>query len=69
VIRRADAPAADGSGRARDEGRVTSVAFSPDSGRTLVLGYLSRELAEPGARVVVETQSGSVDGEVVRLGG
>jgi len=69
VIRRADAAAADGSGRARDEERVTSAAFSPHAGRTLVLGYLSRELAEPGARVVVETPSGSVGGEVVRLAG
>ena len=34
-------------------GRVTSAALSPTLGRVIALGYLPRDLAEPGSRVSV----------------
>jgi folate-binding protein YgfZ len=35
----------------RDVGRVTSAAFSPVLGRTVALGYVQRDLADPGTSV------------------
>jgi folate-binding protein YgfZ len=50
-------------------GHITSAAFSPGAGRVLALGYVKRNLAEPGARVEAETGGGWVKGEIVRLAG
>jgi len=68
AVRAAEAAASTG-GHARDVGRITSSAFSPGIGRTLALAYVARELAEPGARVAVDTPSGVVAGEIVKLAG
>ena len=50
-------------------GRVTSVAFSPRLDRTIALGYVPRDHAEPGVRVSVESLAGPVEGEILRLAG
>ena len=50
----------------RDEvvGRVTSSVFSPVLGKVIALGYLPRDLAEPGTRVQVSLQDELVEGLV-----
>ncbi len=44
----------------REIGRITSAAYSPGAGRWIALGYLRRELAEPGIEL-------SVDGVTVQV--
>jgi folate-binding protein YgfZ len=50
----------------REVGRLTSVAWSPDSSAIIALGYLQRDLAETGRRVAVGRQAG-VEAEVTGL--
>jgi len=70
VVRARAEPATSPTGAARDAGRITSCAFSPKHGRTVALGYVPRELAEPGVALAVETSDGAVAAaEVVRLAG
>ncbi len=64
-----EAPESADATPARDVGRITSVAFSPKVDRMLALGYVSRERAEVGTRVIVETAAGSVAGEILKLAG
>lgn len=45
----------------RDVGRVTSAAWSPGVGRSVGLGYVRRELAEPGTRLEVLSGSERVE--------
>ncbi|MGH9163592.1 MAG: YgfZ/GcvT domain-containing protein [Vicinamibacteraceae bacterium] len=46
----------------REVGRITSAAWSPDLGRSIGLGYVRRDLAEPGTRLEVLS-----DGERVEV--
>ncbi len=64
-----EGPASAGPAPARDIGRITSVAFSPQAGRTLALAYVARDLAEVGNQVVADTPTGQVAGEIVRMAG
>jgi folate-binding protein YgfZ len=41
-----------------DVGRITSAAWSPRLGRVVALGYVARESAEPGRRVVASAAGG-----------
>jgi glycine cleavage system T protein len=45
----------------RDAGRVTSVAFGPSLDRTVALGMVRREAAEPGTRLAVATRGEAAD--------
>lgn len=49
----------------RDIGRVTSAGWSPALERPIALGYVSRDLAEPGTRVDAEGVDGVVTLQVV----
>ncbi|HSG02044.1 MAG TPA: glycine cleavage T C-terminal barrel domain-containing protein [Vicinamibacterales bacterium] len=70
VVRARAEPASSQTGAAGDAGRVTSCAFSPKHGRMVALGYVPRELAEPGVALAVETSDGAAAAaEVVRLAG
>jgi folate-binding protein YgfZ len=53
--------------RAEVTGKVTSAAFSPHSNRVVALGYVHRDMAEVGARVVVG--SGPAEADVTGLAG
>jgi folate-binding protein YgfZ len=64
-----EAPESADATPARDVGRITSVAFSPKVDRMLALGYVARDRAEVGTRVIVETAAGSVTGEILKLAG
>ena len=48
-------------------GVITSSAFSPTVGAAVAMGYVKRDLTEPGTRVEVETARGPLPAEVVRL--
>lgn len=50
----------------REIGYVTSSAFSPTLKKTIALGYIRRELIEPGTRVLVNTGGESKSAEVVK---
>jgi len=69
TVRAAEDQAPPGGPQTRDVGRITSTAVSPATGRTLALAYVARELAEPGKRVEVDTPSGAVTGEILKLAG
>ena len=45
-------------------GRITSSVFSPVLGKVIALGYLPRDLVEPGTRVQVSLQDDRVEGLV-----
>lgn len=46
-------------------GQVTSAAFSPTLGAPVALGYVRREVMEPGNRVEAELGTGSAQAEIV----
>lgn len=48
----------------RDVGVITSAAYSPRQGRAVALGYVKRELAEPGTTVQIAWDDGCVDAVV-----
>lgn len=48
-------------------GSVTSVTRSPALGRTVALGYVHRDFAEPGTRLTIETPSGVISARVAAL--
>jgi folate-binding protein YgfZ len=50
-------------------GRITSAAPSPRTDRTLALGYVKRDNADPGNRVEAGTGAEWVAGEILRLAG
>jgi aminomethyltransferase len=53
---------------ATDEvGTVTSGVFSPALARAIAMGYVRREVMEPGSRLMIEVGSESIPAEVVRL--
>ncbi len=52
-----------------DVGRITSAAWSPRLGRVVALGYLARESAEPGRRVVASAAGGDASADVLALAG
>ncbi|MEM4408232.1 MAG: aminomethyltransferase family protein [Candidatus Caldarchaeum sp.] len=62
-IPRAGARIKDGE---RDVGYITSSVFSPRKGRVIALGYIRRELLEPGTRVAVEADGEMVPAEVAK---
>ncbi len=45
-------------------GRVTSGSFSPSMGRAIALGYIERDLAEPGTVVAIRTDRGVLQAAV-----
>ena len=52
------------AGKAEPVGRVTSAVYSPTLGKAIALGYLPRELAEPGTAVQVALASERADAVV-----
>ncbi len=48
-------------------GSVTSGAFAPYLGKSLAMGYLRADLAEPGRRVEVDLRGRAAEAEVVEL--
>ena len=50
----------------REVGRLTSGTLSPTLGEGIALGYLSAELARPGARVEVDVRGTEIPAQVVR---
>lgn len=54
---------------ANPTGRLTSVAFSPAKERFVALGYVHRDVAEPGRHVTVQSSSGEGTAEIVGLAG
>jgi folate-binding protein YgfZ len=53
----------------REVGRITSAAWSPHEPRAIALGYLHRDFAEPGRRVIVQIGGVEAVAEVTRLAG
>ncbi len=51
----------------REGGRLTSVAFSPRLGGAIALGYVQRQFAEAGTRVVVEHADRQSEAVVTKL--
>ncbi len=49
-------------------GRLTSVARSPRDGRLIALGYVQRDVAEPGRMVTVRSADAETGGRIVRIG-
>ncbi len=48
-------------------GRVTSAVFSPAVGSAIGMGYVRREVMNPGSRLQVELPSGTITAEVVAM--
>ena len=48
-------------------GRLTSVAFSPGAGGIIALGYVARDLQEPGTSLEVEVEGKRVSAVVTAL--
>jgi folate-binding protein YgfZ len=65
----ASAPGAGLSADGREVGRVTSAAYSPGEGRWLALGYVPRDVADRGGRIVSSAGAGDVAGEILGLAG
>jgi folate-binding protein YgfZ len=53
----------------RDTGRITSAAVSPMNGRVIALGYVHRDVATVGTRVVAPTADGDATAEVTGFAG
>jgi folate-binding protein YgfZ len=53
----------------KETGRVTSAAWSPPSERVVALGYVHRDAATIGARVIARTPEGDLDADVAGLAG
>jgi len=53
----------------REIGRITSVASSPHDGRTIALGYVHRDVAEVGNRVIAATRAGEMAAEITAFAG
>ena len=53
----------------RDTGRITSAAVSPTSGRVIALGYVHRDAATLGRRVVARTADGEAAAEITGFAG
>jgi len=51
----------------KEAGRVTSAVMSPALGRPVALGYVHRDLAEPGTAVAVASGAGPIPGTVTAL--
>jgi len=65
-----DQPAAKGAKVFRGEkevGWITSSVYSPSLGRPIALGYLRREVWEPGTSLVVKNEASLIQSEVVPL--
>jgi folate-binding protein YgfZ len=69
LVHGSDLPAPDAEIRSDEKkvGRLTSAVRSPRLERPIALGYLRRELQEPGTRVQAATAAGSVEMEVAAL--
>lgn len=59
-------PGAVVSADGREVGRVTSAAFSPRAARAIALGYVHRDSAEPGRRVVLSWTRGDANADSAR---
>jgi folate-binding protein YgfZ len=53
----------------RDVGRVTSAAWSPQADGPLALGYVARDVAEPGREVVLSWAGQNVPARITGLAG
>lgn len=53
----------------REVGKVTSSAPSPSRDRVIALGYVHRDVAEPGQHVVITTPAASVEAVIVGFAG
>ncbi len=62
----AGTPLVDGD---HDTGRLTSAALSPSSGRVIALGYVHRDAATVGTRVLARTPDGDLAAEITGLAG
>ncbi len=51
----------------QEVGWITSSAVSPRLRRAIALGYLRREVSEPGARVLIHCGTGTIEAEVTAL--
>ncbi|MCI0421575.1 MAG: aminomethyltransferase family protein [Acidobacteria bacterium] len=51
----------------QEVGWITSSAYSPRLLKAIALGYLRREVLEPGTGVLVETSAGTIEAEVTLL--
>jgi folate-binding protein YgfZ len=50
-------------------GAVTSAAYSPRDGRAIALGYVARDVAEPGRRLTLALSTRSAPAEITGLAG
>lgn len=53
----------------KETGRITSAAWSPRSGRVIALGYVHRDVATVGARVLARTPDGDLAAEIAGFAG
>ncbi len=51
----------------KEIGRITSMTFSPHLGRTIALGYVKYDYAEPGTEVKVSSTAGDMPARVAEL--
>ncbi len=55
------------AGDGREVGRVTSGGFSPSLARPIAMGYVERELAEPGTALQAQLRGKAVELVVTKL--